>query len=379
MKKRITVFEYLLIFFFFTFSLGELGRISFFSGQINFYLYEFFLILIIFYLLIKNQFRGLFKKYFIHSALPFFVIASLSLFISFFHYSATANLIAVLYFLRLFSYFLFLGLIYNEAKKDKQIINYLEKGIMFFTLVTIVSSLGQYFFFPNLRGLFYLGWDPHDFRMVGLFLDSSLAGAIYGFLFLFFLLYKKKTNLYLAILLLIFVALSFSRGAYLSLIAAVIIYFFVHRHYRYLVGFLFLFAFFVLLAPKPFGEGVNLKRTFSLRSRAVDLKSAVKIWRRKPLLGIGYNHISEEKNKQLSLPYLPPSHANASFSSSWAIILATTGILGLISFAYFLLRVVKKVPLFSYWLIFLGLFSFFDNIILHPLILVLSTLILIIL
>jgi len=242
---------------------------------------------------------------------------------------------------------------------------------MFFALTTAIFSLGQYFLFPNMRRLFYLGWDPHYFRMVGLFLDSSLAAAVYGFLFLFFSLYKKKRNLYLAGLFLIFVALSFSRGAYLSLALTVIIYAIINRRYWYLAVFLSLLSLFVFLAPKPFGEGVNLKRTFSFYSRAVDLKLAVKVWRKKPILGIGYNHIGEEKNKLPFPAYLPPSHASASFSSSWAIILATTGLLGLAGFGYFLFRVMKKTPSVGYLILFLGIFSLFDNVILHPLVLIL--------
>ncbi len=361
------------IFFYITillFSLGQLGRISFFGQMINGYLYEIPLFLTFLYLLwhlrlapIKEGLKG-FKIIFWFIGIIFF-----SYLLSFFRFSLFQNLVAFLYLLRLLLYLGFWSYWGYWLKKKPAFRQDLLKGLFIFSLLTIISSWIQYFLYPDLRNLFYLGWDPHLYRMFGLFFDTSVAAAVYGVLFLFFYnsykdyknhKYDKALKLIFALFFLVAVVLTFSRSAYFVLALVVIWELFLKKRFSLISIFLAIFFLMIFLAPKPFGEGVNLRRTFSIESRLEDYKQAINIWKTSPLFGIGYNRIRFLKST------FSESHAASSFSSSYLIILTTGGIFGLLGFLASLAKLSminknKKIILF-----FLATLSLTDNIILHP-------------
>jgi hypothetical protein len=154
---------------FFLFSLGQMGRVSFFNQQVNFYLYEVLMgILLLFYFL-KLKFTPL-KKLFDSQQWIFwgFIYLLISFFVKFFDYSLFENIVSFLYLLRLFFYFLFFTYLYfyyqKKEKKD------LVLGFLIFSFLTIIFSFVQFFLYPNLRNLAYLGWDVHQNRVFGVFL-----------------------------------------------------------------------------------------------------------------------------------------------------------------------------------------------------------------
>lgn len=89
------------------FSLGQIGRLSFLNQQINIYAYEIVLGILLFSLFIKYRLQPLkqaykqFKSIFVFSGILLF-----SLLISLSSYNITQNIVALLYLLRLFFYFL---------------------------------------------------------------------------------------------------------------------------------------------------------------------------------------------------------------------------------------------------------------------------------
>jgi O-antigen ligase len=210
-----------------------------------------------------------------------------------------------------------------------------------------------------------LGWDEHLYRMFGQFLDTSIAGGIYGILFIAVLQLQKTGKIKIIFLLLTFsaVLLTFSRLTFISLIITCLVYFIKNKQLKYLIVFLLAFGLGIMLLPKPVGEGVNLLRTVTLESRARDYEKAFGYWLKSPLFGYGYNRIR----------YLQPQtesnlHSGASFSSSYLIVLVSTGILGLLLFLKLLFDM-SRINLFAYYgIIFLSLISLGDNIILHPLV-----------
>ncbi len=368
------ILNLLIYFSFLLFSLGQLGRISFINQQINVYLYEVFVGLLVVMLLFKFRSKPLahcIKNF--KSIILFFGVLLFSFVINITNYNLRENLVAFLYFFRLIMYFIFfvyLSFYINKEKKQSLI----TKGIAIFMVITIVFSLIQYFLYPDLRNLFYLGWDPHLYRMFGLFFDTSVSGAIYGIVFLYLLIGKpnihKFARYFLITIYFIFIILTFSRSLYLALTISIVVMFFKKRSFKSIILYSLFFILFLTLVPKPSGEGVNLLRMFSIESRKLSYIQAIKIWEKKPVFGIGYNHIRYEKIKENVLEYdLKTSHAGASFHSSFLIILVCGGVIGLVLFLSVLYRLAVINELSLILIIFLSLLSLSDNILLHPFIL----------
>ncbi len=364
----ITLFLYLT---FILFSLGQLGRVSFFNQGINIYAYEIFLLVTLTALFTCYRIIPLVTAY---KKFPL-VFWTLGIFLASYiinlpGYTFFQNGVALLYFLRLAMYLGYWGYLGYWVRREKKIQKHLFYAFGIFITLTIVSSLAQYFFYPDLRNLIYLGWDPHLRRLFGVFFDTSTAASIYGSMFFFVLTLGKRfmQNKGLWVfgafgglgILGIFLLLTFSRSAYIAFFLSLMFYLIYKKKVLFVMIFLSFFIVSFLLLPKQFGEGVGLGRTFSVYSRINDYREAIEIWKKSPLFGIGYNRIRYARSDS------PRGHAASSFSSSYLIILVTGGILGLLGFLGMLGRwwlEYKKVrtPLF-----FLVILSFTDNIILHP-------------
>lgn len=349
----------------FLFSIGQLGRISLFNQRVNFYLYEIFIILSIIYLLFHFKFKPLIKS-FQKLKYYYFFFASLvvSYLINLTQFNFFQNLIAFLYLARIGTYFLYGVFLSYWVKKNSQ-----KSTISFSTIslscLIIFFSFFQYLLYPDLRNLRYLGWDEHLYRMFGLFFDTSIAAAIYGMFFLYFYKQKninKKIKLFFLFLYLIAIVLSFSRATYLIIFVVLLTDLIIKKRIKSIFLFFTVFFLLLVLAPKPFGEGVNLKRQFSILSRINDYHLAIDLWKKYPILGIGYNRIGFYKNIELNFP----SHSSFSFSSSYLIILVCGGIIGFFLFLSGLLKLLKINKKARIYLIFVYLLSFFDNVILHP-------------
>lgn len=355
---------------FLLFSLGQLGRFSLREGLINGYLYEIPLFLLTVLLVMIHGLKPLRLAVRQWRSLAVFIgIASVSLIVSFFRYPAAQNEVAILYFIRFIVYFIyFFYLAYAVGKKRlKRLTIVWSLGL--FAGITIVSSALQYLLYPDLRNLQYLGWDPHLYRMFGLFFDTSVASAVYGLIFLCAVInLDRLSNLRIHLLIIagltgILMFLTYSRSLYLMIFLSTGLFFLIRKQYAAIIIFVVIAFSGILLLPHRFGEGVNLVRTFSVSSRLDDYRTGIEIWRRHPVFGIGYNQLRAEKGLS------GPSHASSSLSSSFLIILATTGIAGLIAFVLFIGRVASlgNGPLIL--TVFIAGMSFTDNILLHPFIL----------
>ncbi|KKP59369.1 MAG: hypothetical protein UR54_C0028G0005 [Candidatus Roizmanbacteria bacterium GW2011_GWA2_34_18] len=341
----------------FLFSLGQLGRISFFGQQVNFYLYEITLVSSLIFLISKHKSKPItdawknFRAIFI-----FLLVLLISLIPEWLKYYFFENAVAFLYFFRLLIYFSYFIYLRYHVKKDGQFSKTIKKGIFTLAVLTIISTLIQYFLYPDLRNLLYLGWDPHLYRTFGVFFDTSISAAIFGILFL------TINQPVIKIIYLILIALSFSRAIYLGLSLTLIYIFIQKKQFKKILLFLLFFITLVFFIPKPAGEGVNLKRFYSITSRGQDYLQGVNLWKNKPLLGFGYNRIRYIKNSE-------SVHSGATFSSSFLTILVSSGILGLFGFLGVLGRLGKINKISKLLIIFLSIVSLFDNVLLHPFIL----------
>ncbi|MCX7881345.1 MAG: O-antigen ligase family protein [Patescibacteria group bacterium] len=337
------------------FSFGHLGRISFLDQQINGYLYEIVLLILLLFLFFRFRFKPLiegYKNYFWFFWLIFYLLVSFLIDLKKYNYQQ--NLIAFLYQIRLIFYFL--GFLYLK-KVD------LKPFFVVLILVTVPLSLTQFFLYPNLRNLLYLGWDPHIFRLFGLFFDTYVAAAIYGLIFLF-LFFKKKFFLrkFLLTIYFLFILLTYSRLGLISFLITLFIYFIINKNYQKILlisGMVFIFIFLVL----KFDRGaINLNRMFSIKARVIDYQKGISFFVKKPIFGYGYNRIRFIKNESVS-------HSGASFSSSFLTVLVGAGLIGFFLFIKSLFQLINKNKFGVYFLIFLGFFSLADNVLLHPFIL----------
>lgn len=346
----------------FLFSLGQLGRVSFLNQEINVYLYEPILFLSLSVLLFTYRLvpiRQAFKKY---KVIVLFILSLLfSYIIAFPRFGLKENLISLLYFIRLVSYLFYFLYLHFFLKHEDSNGRLFSKGIAFFSIIILSISFIQYVLYPDLRNLLYLGWDPHLNRMFGLFFDTSIAGAIYGVSLLYFL---KKRNRFMSLLFLVSLILTFSRASYIAIFIALFYFFASQKIVRYAIFIIALFFLIVLVAPKQFGQGVGLTRTFSVLARINDYQEGIRLWQKNPLFGIGYNRL--RYMREPSLKQLIPSHAAASLSSSYLMMLVCGGIIGLALFIASVLKLIIIHKKLASLILFLAIVSFFDNVFFHP-------------
>lgn len=363
---------------FFLFSLGQLGRISFLGQQINIYLYEIVLASHLLFLLFKYRIQPL------QSSLKrlkviylFFGFLVLSYILGLVRFNLGENLIGLLYMLRLTSYFVYFVYQLHDLKKEGEHKKIFTYGYFIFVAITIGTSVVQYFLYPNLRNLSYLGWDPHFLRLFGVFFDTSVAGALFGLFFLVILFIKLPTEkkrlmqIGFGLLFSFFMLFTYSRGVYLALGLTLALYFLSLKKIKVFLLLLVLGLSFIIFVPKPFGEGGRLNRVASVGGRLNDYKTAFLLWREHPLLGDGYNRIRYAKRYAhlLDTSGYDVTHAGASFSSSYLIILVAGGIVALVLFLGVLYQLAQLTHLAKYAVIFLSLYSVTDNILLHPFVL----------
>lgn len=350
MKKNkqsfyINILFYISIFFL---SLGQIERISLLDNKINFYIHE--ILVVVFILIGLFQVNLKFKKKInlrsYSSYWLFFIIWCLVSFIfGSFNYSLLKNLISFFYLIRLVTYTFFFTVLKRLVEEKVLSIKNLNYGLLFFIFFSLVTSTVQYFFYPNLRNLYYLGWDPHWNRIFGLFFDTSVTSIILGVssLYLFHNFYINKTKnkkflffcFFISSLILFF--LTYSRIGYIAFSLSILFYLFRQKRYLFIIIFLLISPIIIFNLPRPEGESVKLERLFSIKSRIEDVNQGIKIWEKNNLLGVGYNRIRFNK------VYENNPNSASGFSSSYITILVSTGVVGLSIFIAFLYLLFKKL------------------------------------
>ena len=194
-------------------------------------------------------------------------------------------------------------------------------------------------------------WDDHLYRLVGSFLDPIFLGLIlvFGTLISLFKYQTKKnaTFFFLFSYFLLTTTFTYSRASYLALITGLITFLFSKKNFlkflRPVVLSLLIFALSFLFLPKHEGEGVRLERTSSIFARISSYQEVINIFSKYPLFGVGFNNICKyrlnysDKSNQLIF-----SNACYGADSSFLLILATSGVVGFISFFSTILLIFRK-------------------------------------
>lgn len=293
----------------------------------------------------KNKIEGLL----IRPIVVFALILILSLILNLHKLSLPQFIVSSLYLLRWIAY----ASMYLVVK-DMDL--FLKKNIPYFLLASgglvLVGGFLQYFLYPDLRNLYYLGWDEHLYRLFSSFLDPNFAGAFFVLYFiLIFVLYLKQKkqsafSRYLLITVLasiVAIALTFSRAAYIMLGIGLLILLLLKKDTKVL--FVILASIITVLISSRLvlhSEGTNILRTASGNSRMDSVNKALIIFKDNPVFGVGfdayryaqrsYGFINEDKRL---------IHSAAGTDNSFLFVLATSGVVGFAGFIFLIYSLLK--------------------------------------
>ncbi|HUD44038.1 MAG TPA: O-antigen ligase family protein [Patescibacteria group bacterium] len=336
----------LFIFICFSLFLNEAGRIDL-GNNIAFTLLDVSVIIFLSYNLIaflikKEKFS---REQFTKPFLIFVAILFFSLLLNFVHYSVTQLLVAFLYLIRFIIYCLTYLAIKKLFKTQKKFVM-ISLCITFFFI--LLSDFIQYFFYTNLRNLYYLGWDEHIYRLFGSFFDPNFAAAFLALGFLFFVTLwletkKKKLNVlsYLFLLLsgvdILALFLTFSRSGLIMLFVSSLIYFGLIKKLRYFSAVIAsLVIIYFVVSPNSAIVNTNLLRIVSSEARIDSAQVALAIIEKNPIIGVGFDayRYAQLRYSYRTVVGTQESHADAGTDNSFLFVWATSGIIGLGAFLW---------------------------------------------
>lgn len=334
--------NYLFPLFFIIFSLGELVRFQI-QSAVSVGLLDIVLVLIITVWLFgikKNKYK--LKK----PIILFILVGVFSLLINFTKFSHEQLLVSSLYLFR-FIFYAFLYFIFVDIGKTFE--EKISKYLTITGIIILIIGFLQFIFYPSLRGLFYLGWDEHLYRLFSSFLDPNFTGVILVLFFVFVFVLKDKLfrNKLIShtLLFITFVAivLTYSRGALLMFVVCVLTYCLIQKNYKLILATIGTFILvFIILSPRFYLENTNLLRTVSSKERIETSVKAFQIFQKNPL-GVGFDtyRYAREKYGDKDKSVVGPSHSGAGVDNSLIFVLVTTGIPGIIAYVLLLYKMFK--------------------------------------
>lgn len=345
-----TVFVILL----FAFTLGEITRFDL-GNNIYVKLTDFIVVVLLLVWLIKSfriKNNKIFRDKLLPSIIVFVGIAFISLLVNIKNLSSSEFIVSFLYLARwiLYSFVYFVVKSFPYKFKEKILYTLVINGALI-----VLFGFIQYFFYPNLRNLYYLGWDEHLYRMFSSFLDPNFAGAFFV-LYLIFLaeLFKyqleKRKKLamligFVSLFTLLAIYLTYSRSALVMLFVSSFVFLIFIKKVKWMIGLIIISAVFILLTSENFYiENVNLFRTASVEARLDSGRNALQIIKDNILIGVGFNayRYVQIRYKFIDKEEDPKNHAGAGTDNSFLFILATTGVIGLVSYSYLLFSILRR-------------------------------------
>lgn len=327
--------------------IGQMVRIPFLFGGVftlmDLFVFVFSMSSICYFLIVKRSLKlppklGFFLFLFIISA-------TASTLLSFNKFQTKEVLISAMFLFRFIFYFAVFISFYNLFKKK-----HLQKLVSVFLLTGTgfaILGLFQFIFFPDLRFLEELGWDPHYYRLVSTFIDPNFSGIFLVFLtalsFSYFLYAKQLYYLLYFLLFFLSVILTFSRSSYLALLTILLIIGII-KSPKISIGFIALLLTLTLLIPKTrerIEGAIKLDETASARIES--WKKAIEIIKDNYLFGVGFNTYRYAQRDYGFFKVDAPEglHSGAGTDSSFLLIVATTGIIGAFFYIVFFVKAVK--------------------------------------
>lgn len=303
--------------------------------------------------------------FFIKVGIVFAAICTLSLILTPLHLTPPEYLNSFLYTLR-FGLYLFVGLlVFKNPLRMLQI-----SGV-----ALAILGLFQFIFLPDLRFLEAFGWDPHYYRTVSTFLDPNFLGA-YLVLVLIAVTQNIKGKSWLIFsLLYIILMTTFSRSSYLMfLVSFTTLSFLTHSKKLFILstslflGLMLGFYIYTQLVTIPHGVDRNASASYRLGT----WQQGLTVFEKSPILGVGFNSY-RYAIREYGLGNIQFLNARGSTTNDFSLlyVLATTGILGLISYLFFIGSIFSKKSIISTcFLAGLLVHSIFNNSLFYPPILI---------
>jgi len=349
-KKRIThLSEYLIFVFLLSFPFGQLLKINLdiFGLPIGVHLIDVVasssIILILF-----GQYK--YPEYFKYFK-AFILVSLFSLMFSLTLFSLPEVIRGSLYFIRLIIYSSFSVIVWNIIKdntKKKLLLN----SLILVSIFVAIFGWIQYLNFPDLRGLLYLGWDNHLFRLVGTFFDPGFTSIILALgtltAFAKYLYEKDKKLVIIVVFLLITLLFTYARASYVALIGGVLGLFLIKGRKKISLWPILLVLLIIPFLPRPGGEGVKLERFQSIYNKYGNYKQTIQVIGKYPLFGVGYNNLCSARIGLFENEAFK-SHACSGSDSSILLIIATTGIVGLLIFTDFAIKLIKNININDFY------------------------------
>ncbi len=322
---------------------GQLIKLPFanFGGLI---LLDFAIFLIILIGILKIRFKR--PNPLIFSGLFFCLICFISLIFTPLSLTNQQYLVSFFYTLRVLGFIILLYLLFsNSLKFSRQI----PKILIFSGLILSVLGILQFLFLPDLRFLETDRWDPHYFRAVSTFLDPNFFGAFLVLTLLTLLqnnIFKNKKIFFIS-LLTIYIALllTFSRSSYLFFLVGLLSFSFLIKSVKHIflttVFFgILMFGFFLYTQFISTPRNINREGSASLRINT--WQQGLEIFQRNPILGVGFNSYRFGIDQyELGDNQFLSSRGSSANDSSLLFVLSTTGVIGLLSYCFFLFQLIK--------------------------------------
>ncbi len=252
-------------------------------------------------------------------------------------------LTASLYLVRFLEYALLFYLILDLVRDKKQIQKYV-KFILICALLLAFLGFLQYIFIPDFSGMAgKAGWDPHVKRLLSTWFDPNFIGGFFVLILSFILSFslytkRKRVRILLFALGLIFFAaliLTYSRSAFLALVAVIFVIGTLRSKKLLLIGCLALLLLVVFSGRLQARLVGAVELDITARHRINSWLSTLKIARDNLFLGVGFNAFKYAQIEYGTIGLLG-SHSDFGSDSTLLTVLVTTGIFGLLAYLWLL-------------------------------------------
>jgi len=310
------------------FTLGNISSLSRFGGY-NLYLYDIYLSFFnigVFICYVKQ--KKLIIPLNILVLITFLIFSFLSTLFYIANYPISDQILVLSYLIRFGNYSFFGFLIYILIKSKILLTSDFQNIIKFNFYLLFLLNIAQYFLFRDISSLSIYGFDPHQNRLTGTFLDPNYMGI---YLIIYFLFSELTLNSrFVSFLSFIMILLTESRSAFLTLLLALLILLIRSPKYLLYIILLFVFSFGTSFINRiEHSKAANDSSSLRIES----WKNAIQLYSLSPDFGIGFNNYRNmSKFFNLTAPKNYYSNSSNSSDSSLLSILVMTGGIGLILF-----------------------------------------------
>ena len=320
--------------------MGQLGGIRVSDG-VTLYIQDIALFLIIFGAILRYGLLQRLWKFNLARPIGLFILLGvLSLGANIFQYPIWVTVKGSLYLWRWAVYALFYGVVLVSPFSLRFWLGWLGS----FGVALAGVGLLQYLWYPDLRNLWYLGWDPHYYRLFATLLDPNYVGIllVLSIVVLSYMLslYVRRRVWIAALIGMTGIALllTFSRSSYLAFLGGLVVTIVFLKRWKEGVFLVLLFLLAVVYIPKPGGDTLSLFRRDSTVARIQNWEQTIARIGERPVFGYGFNvvpFIGREEATNL------PGRRGSGIDSSILFVGVTTGVIGVFGYLWLMAKQVS--------------------------------------